>query len=246
MYGWMERWMHWLLLELLSQAGPQLLASAPSLLSQKKKKITHLPWAERGKEKEQAGRKASRSGIESEWERRERAKKKEKQGKGGGLKGFGAYLIRDIWWKTEKDLTSSSLPTTISLLKQKFLARTIKQDRRGVGAWRWPAKTSHLCLWMTSLQLCSSKHLYLALPDKRVSSVPDCPSLFLIPLCTLSPLHRSNRPSLVTHHMLCCFPSHFISFSDHAVRLAGQDTLRQDGSAVREGWMDRNTPREKF
>lgn len=59
-------------------------------------------------------------------------------------------------------------------------------------------------------------------------------TLFLIPVCTLSPPHRSNRPRLVTNHMLCRFPSHFISFSDHAVRLSGL-TRSQKGCPGRKG-----------
>lgn len=77
--------MHKLLLELLTQAGPKHLASAPFLLSRRKntKRLLTSP-EQRGGEKEQAGRRASGSGAESEWER----KKKKKTEKGQGAKGL--------------------------------------------------------------------------------------------------------------------------------------------------------------
>lgn len=66
-------------------------------------------------------------------------------------------------------------------------------------------------------------------------------TLFLIPLCAL---HRSNGSCLVTHHMLRCFPSHFISFSGHAVRLAGRTHPQRmeiwgGRGGVWGGWMER-------
>lgn len=79
--------MHRLLLELLTQAGPQLLASAPSLLSQRKTQKRLLTSPEQ-REVERKSRQARKQvGVEQKVSGRERAKKK--QGKDGGLKGFG-------------------------------------------------------------------------------------------------------------------------------------------------------------
>lgn len=238
MYGWMRRWMRRLLLELLTQAGPQLLASAP-LSQKKKKKKKRLLTSPEQREVERKSRQQSKW----EWNRKWVGENEQKTGNGGGgLKGFGAYLIRDIWWKTEKDLTSSLLPTTISL-KTKNPGRDHKvREERCWGMKLGSKKNSHLRLLMTSLQLRSSIHLYLARADKCVSSVPDYPSQ--CSLHSFSSFHSVHFLRFIDQtdppwwHTTCsvAFPSHFISFSDHAVRLAGLTGSQTGWNDGEGGW----------
>lgn len=106
---WMdgERWMQLTIIRAFNSSwAHSFLPQLPLSSSRKKRKITHLPWAERGREKEQAGRRASGSGREK-WVGEEEQKKKRRR----GLKGFGAYLMM----KDREDLTSSLLPATIGL-----------------------------------------------------------------------------------------------------------------------------------
>lgn len=85
------------------------------------------------------------------------------------------------------------------------------------------AQLLHTFIFSSSRQMCEQ--------------CPRLPLSMFAPLCTLSPLHRSNRPSLVTHHMLCCF--HLTSFPSVTtqVRLAGL-TDSQTGWKDSEGGLD--------
>lgn len=85
----------------------------------------------------------------------------------------------------------------------------------------------HTFIFSSSRQMCEQH------PRLPLSMIP--PLFFSqYTLYTLLRFIDQTHPSLVTRHMLCCFQSHFISFSDHAVRLAGR-THVQTGWKYSEG-----------
>lgn len=136
-----------------------------SLFSQREKRLLTSPeQAEVERKSRQAGRQTSGSGTESEWEK----EKKNLRG-GGGAKGLWCLSRKRHLMKDSERFHLQLTTYNNQPLKTKNLGRDHKaRKERGVGA----AENSQLCLWMTSLQLCSSIHLYLALADKCVSSVP--------------------------------------------------------------------------